>query len=58
MRLMTYYESAAATTITKERAIKELDKHGVPTSEHKLFFLECGEKSTYEAQEVLEWLGY
>ena len=55
---MTYYESAAATTITRERAIKELDKHGVPTSERKMFFLECGDKTTYEAQEVLDYLGY
>ena len=55
---MTYYESAEAVTITKERALKELAKHGVPTSEHDTFFNELGEKAEYDAQDVLLFLGY
>lgn len=55
---MTYYESAEAVTITKARALKELAKHGVPSSEHVVFFKELGEQAEYDAQDVLNWLGY
>lgn len=53
---MTYYESAEDLMITKERAIKELRKHGVV--ELAEFFEDMGEKDYYEAQDVLNWLGY
>jgi len=51
-----YYETAENLTITKQRAIQELAKHGIDdTSE---FFNDLGNKATYQAQTVLEWLGY
>ena len=51
-----YYESAENVTITKQRAIQELAKHGIEdTSE---FLKELGNNETYQAQTVLEWLGY
>ena len=57
---MDYYESAEDTTITRDRALEELMNHGIDvnSSEILLFNLEVGEKETYEAQEVLTWLGY
>tara|TARA_R100000234_G_C4980923_1_gene170812 strand:- start:956 stop:1123 length:168 start_codon:yes stop_codon:yes gene_type:complete len=55
---MTYYESAADTEITYRRAMQELDNHGIPENERKLFIKEFGRKNTYQAQDVLEWLGY
>lgn len=58
MHEMSYYESAADTEITYLRAMKELDDHGIPESEKELFFKEVGRKQTYQAQDVLSWLGY
>ena len=55
---MTYYESAEDLTITRSRAFKELADHGLPASEYDLFLAEVGDKETYDAQEVLHWLGY
>jgi len=57
---MDYYESAEDTTITRDRALEELMNHGidVTSDEILLFNLEVGEKETYEAQDVLSWLGY
>jgi len=55
---MTYYESAENLTISKKRALEEIVKHGVPTSEINVFFSEMGEKEEYDAQAVLQWLGY
>ena len=56
---MSYYESAAETTITKTRALIELHNHGIF---HELdlneFYKDCGDKTHYDAQEVLRWLGY
>ncbi len=51
----TYYESAQGETITRERAIQEVRAHQVDTNE---FFSEMGEHDNYDAQLVLEWLGY
>jgi hypothetical protein len=57
---MDYYESAEDTTITRDHALEELMNHGIDvnSSEILLFNLELGEKETYEAQDVLAWLGY
>ena len=54
-RIMDYYESAEGMTISKERAKKEIKKHGSSWSE---FLLDNPEKDEYDAQEVLAWLGY
>ena len=51
-----YYESAENITITKQRAIQELAKHGIDNTSE--FFQELGNNETYQAQAVLEWLGY
>jgi hypothetical protein len=53
---MSYYESAEGITITKQRAIKELRKHGVVDIQE--FFDDMGDADTYDAQGVLHWLGY
>ncbi|EGE2353465.1 hypothetical protein DL738_11470 [Escherichia coli] len=55
---MTYFDSAEDLTISKQRALQELAKHGVAASEIKEFFTEMGEKEEYNAQDVLRWLGY
>ena len=51
-----YYESAENHTITKQRAIQELSKHGIDDTTE--FFNDLGNFATYQAQTVLEWLGY
>ena len=58
MNEMSYYESAADTEITYRRAMQELDNHGIPESEKELFLEELGNKQIYQAQDVLDWLGY
>ncbi len=57
---MTYYESAEACTITRERALEELMNHGIDVNSDdiQLFDLEVGKKEHYDAQEVLAWLGH
>jgi hypothetical protein len=55
VKTTTYSESAKGVTVTKARAIRELAKHGADTSE---FFAEVGERETYQAEEVMNWLGY
>lgn len=57
---MSYYNSAEGVTITRERAFRELQDHGHPLDSRGLleFFLECGNAPEYEAQHVLEFLGY
>ena len=52
---MTYYESSENVTITKKRALLEVKNHGASTSE---FFSDCGVHASYNAQTVLNWLGY
>ena len=54
---MTYYESAENIQITHKRALQELKKHGL-LEDVKMFYEECGRRETYDAQEVLQWLGY
>ena len=53
---MTYYESAQGTTITHKRAIKEIREHGIIDITE--FYADLGQQETYEAQDVLAWLGY
>ena len=52
---MDYYESAEGITISKERAKKEIAKHGACWEE---FVMDNGERESYDAQSVLAWLGY
>lgn len=52
---MNYYESAEGYTISKERAKKEIAKHGSSWDE---FVVDNGELDDYDAQAVLAWLGY
>ena len=51
-----YYDSAEDITISRERACQELKAHGLV--DLKEFFDELGDKETYLAQDVLDWLGY
>lgn len=51
----TYYDSAEGITISPARARKEVEKHGAEWVE---FLQDVGEKEYYDAQEVLNWLGY
>ena len=52
---MSYYESAEGMTISKERAKKEIVKHGSSWEE---FIADMGDNANYDAQAVLAWLGY
>lgn len=52
---MTYYESAEGVSITPDRAKKEIENHGADWWE---FLADVGERTEYDAQEVLGWLGY
>ncbi len=52
----TYYDSAEDVTITQERAFEELAKHGCQDIHQ--FILDMGDKEEYDAQKVLQWLGY
>lgn len=54
---MDYFESAEDETINKDRALYELKRHGVE-SETAQFLAEIGDKAVYNAQDVLQWLGY
>ena len=53
---MTYSESSKGIKITRLRVIQELKKHGV--YDYEDFFNEEGIKALYDADKVLEWLGY
>lgn len=52
---MDYYESAEGIVITCQRAIAECRAHGVDAAE---MFEDIGYRDEYDAQEVLDWLGY
>jgi hypothetical protein len=66
----TYSESAIGIVITRERALRELEDHNIPTFERasgddwrptddlRDFFAEVGDHDTYLASDVLAWLGY
>ncbi len=56
---MTYYDSAAGTTITLERAYKELKDHGSEENFEEMVAELCPKgETTLDAQALLEWLGY
>ena len=52
---MTYYDTAADITITRSKAFEVLEEHGIPVDE---FLKEVGYANLYDAQSVLDWLGY
>ena len=54
-KTMNYYDSAEGLTISRDRAIAELRKHGVLDMEE--FFNEMGDREEYDAQAVLAWQG-
>lgn len=51
----SYYDSAEGETIKLSRAIQEVKAHDASTTD---FFAECGYRGHYDAQAVLNWLGY
>jgi len=54
---MDYFESAQGITITHERALREIAKHGA-LADLPEFYKEYGKRETYKATDVLVWLGY
>ena len=50
-----YYESVEGLTINCSRAEQEVIAHGADLDQ---FYLDMGEEPLYDAQSVLEWLGY
>jgi hypothetical protein len=55
----TYSGSAKGLRISKHRAFKELQKHHQTSPDDFAQFLaDLGDHETYDAQEVLHWLGY
>lgn len=56
---MTYYESAEGVSIGRQRVIAELAMHNQNVGDIEDFFKETGEdREDFDAQEVLDWLGY
>lgn len=56
---MTYSESAKGVTITRARALRELEAHGLTSpADVAQFFADMGYAATYAAHKVLRWLGY
>ncbi len=53
---MDYYESAEGMEISKKRALQELQNHNC--TDIIDFFETCGNKEIYDAQDVLDFLGY
>lgn len=51
-----YYSSAESMAITRRRALEEIKSHGVNDTDE--FYRDLGDRDSYEAQEVLRWLGY
>ena len=59
IRIMDYYESAEDITISQDRALQELARHGITSNEDIVeFFADMGQLEDYNAQAVLVWLGY
>lgn len=52
---MTYYETADVI-ITRAKALQELRKHGITDTDE--FYADMGIHAEYNAQDVLQWLGY
>ena len=56
---MTYYESVKGHTLTKSQVWHEIKyKHNLTDEDFDLFLKDCGDKTIYDAQVVLAWLGY
>lgn len=58
---MTYSESAKGIWISFDRAMQELDRHGIMHDEDRaIFFDEVKQdaRGLFKASDVLEWLGY
>lgn len=55
---MTYYESAAGQTMSYRRVLNELKRHGQGEPDLAEFLKKFGVRENYDAQEVLDWLGY
>lgn len=55
-KMANYYESAEGETISRQRAIKELKRHGIDDT--KDFDDDLGVRHEYLATDVLDWLGY
>lgn len=58
---MTYSESARGITISRQRAIQELKRHGIDETcqpDFAEFEAWIGDRETISATRVLEWLGY
>ncbi|WP_313052620.1 hypothetical protein [Pantoea piersonii] len=51
-----YLESAEGIAITRQRALEELQAHGIEAPAE--FFADLGECDIYRARDVLTWLGY
>lgn len=58
MTFLTYYDSAEGETVTREGVHHLFRQHGIPESDWTDFFTEHGQKSLYDGQVVLRWLGY
>lgn len=52
----TYYDSAEDIQLSQSEAFNVLAQHGC--QEIDQFFQDMGDKEEYDAQKVLEWLGY
>ena len=52
----TYYESAEDIKLSQDEAFNVLAQHGCQEIEQ--FFEDMGDKEEYDAQKVLQWLGY
>ncbi len=52
----TYYDSAEDIKLSQKEAFNVLTQHGC--QEFDEFFQEMGDKEEYDAQKVLQWLGY
>ena len=55
---MTNYESAEGKTMTFERVELEFKRNGQTQEDLEQFIEDFGLRPLYDAQEVLEWLGY
>jgi len=55
---MSYYETAEGQTMTFERVVLEFKRHGQTQEDLEQFIDDLGLRPLYDAQEVLEFLGY
>ena len=55
---MSYYESAEGVQINEAEAFYHLKQYGMRDEDVRLFFNGVGVQPFYNAQELLDWLGY